>query len=276
MSMVRTLVVLLVLGSGANTARAQDIANLQRLIQAGEQTLAAEPYLPQYCAQLVNGDAFLHRGRQRAGKPPVVALARWDAYVNQQVGAGQMTRAQGDALIQEARRRRNEVVNACNLENNRALLARARQPAPGASGPAQLIWNQDTDGNRVIHADGTITGNAAGWQFTGTGIPTWRPQIRAPVTCSGNSVGLSQGGRENGTLTCRTEWNEGGRRHVRECRGPGAGRAYGYNATKAWFVAWPRRCVGTVTGPDGRPVNQEFGYTIFPVLSQDSPFNWAP
>ena len=51
------------------------IASLQQNIALAEQTLRQEPYLTQFCGHLSDGKHFLHRGRYRAGQPPVISLA---------------------------------------------------------------------------------------------------------------------------------------------------------------------------------------------------------
>ncbi len=252
--------------ASAHAQNAGEIANLQRLIQAGEQTLQRESYLTQYCNRLSNGDAFLHRALLSAGHDPIVSLTRWDNHLNQRVAAGRLAPDRRDALIQESRRRRNELVNACNLANNRALLAKARQPRQGTSNKISLAWSQDTDANQVLNAEGMVTGTPESWRFEGTDKPPWSGGNEVRVMCTGKSIGIPKNNELNGSLNCRATWRHGTIQHVRDCTGNGVGRGWGYNATKAWFMVLPTHCRGYVTLADGKvKTGWIAGYMIFPI-----------
>ena len=164
--MARTIGLLasgVIAGLAASGAKAQDnTAALERSIQIAEQTLAQEPYLAQHCALLRTGDYFFHRGRHRAGKNPVISLAAWEAFLRRK----NLPEAELDQRLQDAKRRRGEVQNACSLDHLRAELARLRGPREQGSAEALFGWNTP-EGNTVIAGKGTLTGNLVSWQFTG-------------------------------------------------------------------------------------------------------------
>ncbi len=247
-----------IVGAAATSVSAQDVATVQRNIQLAEQTLRNEPYLTQHCAQLKTGDYFFHRGRRQAGKEPVIALTAWETALKRAVAAGRMSQARADNLLQEAKRRRNEVQNACNLDHWKAELARLQRPKVQSSADALFAWNATPDAHHVLNGKGTLTGGLSEWRFTGQATPSWNGAISARVECVGK---LDPGRRPdpgaNGRMRCRAEWVERGKRQVWDCQGPGTSRAV-WSIGDHWFGIWPTNCVGTITA-DGKDSKHAFG-----------------
>jgi hypothetical protein len=188
---------------GAAAVRAQiDVPSLKRNIAAAEQTLLRETYLPRYCAKLADGNHFLHRGLLAKGNDPIVSLDRFEKWL-----AARKTPAEANALLTKAKQRRNEQVNACNLNYWKAELAKAEQPRiKGGTDPrAAFNWNRSY-GGFVVQVDagkGTLTGSFEQWTFTGTATNG------ATVTCSGKldpGVTLTKRGDARGTMKCEARW----------------------------------------------------------------------
>src|SRR5262249_40752837 len=155
---------IVIAGAGAGSVHAEDAATLERNIQRAEETLRNEPYLTQHCAQLKTGDFFFHRGRHKAGKPPVVSMDAWEKALQRAVKASRIGQDKADQLVQQAKRLRNEQQNACNLDYWKAELARAQRPKPQGSADALFVWNREPDGNRVLNGRGTLTGDLSAWR----------------------------------------------------------------------------------------------------------------
>ena len=129
-----------------------------------------------------------------------------------------MTQAYADAFRQKVAQRRNEQVNACNLDYWKAELAKAlrpRTPAGGTDTQADLNWNRDYGGYvlQVVAGRGTLTGNFQSWTYAGTGTKNER------VTCSGGldpGVVITKAGNARGTMRCEARWGT----NVWICEGP--------------------------------------------------------
>ncbi len=149
-------------------AQSNQVTELERTVAQAERTLHDEPYLAPFCDRLRDGQHFFHRGRFRKGMRPVVPLDVWEAHLKAQVAAGR-SQADADNQLQEAKRRRNVVAAACNLDYWKAELAKARAASVTASdsAPATFAWSREPDANRVINAAGTLTGNFSIWHFNG-------------------------------------------------------------------------------------------------------------
>jgi hypothetical protein len=250
-----------ILGGGASSVSAQDIASLENSVRVAEQTLRDEPYLAAFCPQLKSGDAFFHRGRHRRGRPPVVALADWDVMIQRELNAGRLAQARADGLRQEARQRRNTVHTACNLDYWRAELARARAPRARPSAEATFSFNGDVNGYRVINGNGTLSGDFTAWSFvSGEAVPSWNNTLRARVTCTGGLLpGRSAKPMADGEATCRAEWTEAGKSFVWVCQGPGISQ---WGTQGHWFGTPAGNCRGTATTDTG-PQNRIFGIVAF-------------
>jgi hypothetical protein len=269
---IGVLTSIVLLGVGASGVRAQDIANVERNIERAEQTLKNQPHLTQYCAQLKTGDFFFHAGRHRAGKPPVVSVAAWEARIKQEAAAGRMAQDRADNLVQAAKRLRNEQHNACNLDHWKAELARLRQPKVSGWTVAEFAWN----GHGVIGGKGTLTEvDSRSWRFTGRLTPSWNGNLVVDVTCTGE---LDPGRKHHqptlpdkptGKMACRATWEEGNprQRHEWRCEGPGTDRVI-WSLGDFWFGIWPGNCRGQIVTP-GKTENINFGLVR---LSAD--FKW--
>ncbi len=256
------LLSVVIVEAGASRVHAQDVATLQRNIQLAEETLNKEPYLKQHCALLKTGDYFFHRGRYKAGKEPVIAVAAWETAVRRAVAASRISQDQAERLVQEAKRRRNEVQNACNLDYWKAELARAKQPKAQSSADATFSWNGEPDGNHVLNGRGTLTGGLVSWRLTGQATPSWNSALSVRVECVGRlDPGVRADRGAKGTMRCRSEWVERGKRQVWDCKGPGESRGDWSITSGHWFAIAPKNCRGTMfDGTNTR--NQLFGLVV--------------
>ncbi len=254
----------LVIAGHAGLASAADIAYINGLrasIAAAEQTLAQTPDIARYCGALRDQLHFYHRGRAGRRLPPIVSLSDWDAYVDQLAARGQISVARASDEKQNARRRRNEDVNACGLDGLRAALATALRPPEPGSATAGFVWN-DPESYKVIGVApgrGTLTGSQRGWIFNATGTASWNGALQVQIQCAGQlDPGVHAGSNSRGVMECHATWTENGKQRRRDCRGNGLSHV-SWSLGDWWFGMWPGQCVGTEIGLDAKSTAVNFG-----------------
>jgi hypothetical protein len=240
---------------GAAAVRAQiDVENLKRNITEAEKTLGRQKDLPKYCKRLEeDGNSFFIPALLEKGKDPVITLAHFQTWL--------ASRNKPAELLEQAKRRRNEQLNACRLEYWKVELAKAQQPRikGGTDLKAQLNWARTFGGGVIGVAAGTLTGSFEKWTFTGRGTNGEN------VTCSGqldSATTLTKRGDARGRMRCEARW--GTPQNIWICDGIAfaANNSSAYAGGWAWFGnpgIGEGACRGTIAEGGKPAAPQQFG-----------------